>query len=288
MQAIKTRVDELALLGKPIDDEDLIDRVLEGLSDEYKSVIDAINGRDMSISFAKLHKKLLNKEASLQTTQPLPLSLLATTNPTTFRNSPNWHPLATTPQQLGLTTVFSLHDQCQPKLIWVIVKHAVFKDTLPSDARCFGLSLINNLRHLVLKALMDYFFIRQIHFLFMPSQMQIVQATKTIIPLQVPKLNQLDLFPSHRAWRHFTYTSPIIYCDNVGATYLYSNPVFHSRMKHVAIDYHFIRDQVQSGALGVTHISSADQLVDALTKPLPRSRFQELRVKTGVSLGAPS
>ena len=188
MQAIKTRVDELALLGKPIDDEDLIDRVLEGLSDEYKSVIDAINGRDMSISFAKLHKKLLNKEASLQTTQPLPLSLLATTNPTTFRNSPNWHPLATTPQQLGLTTVFSLHDQCQPKLIWVIVKHAVFKDTLPSDARCFGLSLINNLRHLVLKALMDYFFIRQIHFLFMPSQMQIVQATKTIIPLQVPKL----------------------------------------------------------------------------------------------------
>ncbi|CBI35221.3 unnamed protein product, partial [Vitis vinifera] len=56
------------------------------------------------------------------------------------------------------------------------------------DARCFGLSLINNLRHLVLKALMDYFFIRQIHFLFMPCQMQIVQATKTIIPLQVPKL----------------------------------------------------------------------------------------------------
>ena len=48
MQAIKTRVDELALLGKPIDDEDLIDRVLEGLSDEYKSVIDAINARDMS------------------------------------------------------------------------------------------------------------------------------------------------------------------------------------------------------------------------------------------------
>ena len=35
---------------------------------------------------------------------------------------------------------------------------------------------------------------------------------------------------------------PVIYYDNVGATYLCSNPVFHSRMKHVAIDYHFIRD----------------------------------------------
>ncbi|KAK0608038.1 hypothetical protein LWI29_024579 [Acer saccharum] len=39
-------------------------------------------------------------------------------------------------------------------------------------------------------------------------------------------------------------TVPIIYCDNVGATQLCSNPIFHSRMKHVAIDFHFIRDQV--------------------------------------------
>ena len=59
-------------------------------------------------------------------------------------------------------------------------------------------------------------------------------------------------------------------------------------MKHVAIDYHFIRDQVQSSVLRVTHVSSADQLADALTKPLPRSRLQEFRVKIGVSFGAPS
>ncbi|KAL6322370.1 hypothetical protein AAG906_007923 [Vitis piasezkii] len=89
MQAIKTRVDELALLGKPIDDEDLINGVLDGLSDEYKSIIDAINARDTSISFVELHEKLLNKEASLQTAQPSPLSLPATTNPTAFQNRPN-------------------------------------------------------------------------------------------------------------------------------------------------------------------------------------------------------
>ena len=86
---IKTRVDELALLGKPVDDEDLIDQVLEGLSDEYKSVIDAINARDTLISFDELHEKLLNKEASLQTAQPSPLSLPAMANPTAFRNRPN-------------------------------------------------------------------------------------------------------------------------------------------------------------------------------------------------------
>ena len=82
-------------------------------------------------------------------------------------------------------------------------------------------------------------------------------------------------------------TPPVIYYDNVCATYLYSNPIFHSCMKHVAIDYHFIRDQVQSGALRVTHVSLANQFIDALTKPLPQSSFQELWVKIGISSGAP-
>ena len=84
MQAIKTRANEIALLGKPIDDDDLINWVLDGLSDEYKFVIDAINAHDTSISFVELHEKLLNKEASLQTAQPSPLSLPATENPTAF------------------------------------------------------------------------------------------------------------------------------------------------------------------------------------------------------------
>jgi hypothetical protein len=69
---------------------------------------------------------------------------------------------------------------------------------------------------------------------------------------------------------------PILYRDNVGATQLYFNPVFHSKIKHVAIDYHFIRDQLQNGVLRVAHVSSADQLADALTKPLHRIRFLDL------------
>ena len=80
----------------------------------------------------------------------------------------------------------------------------------------------------------------------------------------------------------------IIYCDNVGATQLCSNPVFHSRMKHVAIDFHFIRDQVQSGVLHVAHDSSKDQHVDTLTKPLPRQQFIHLKSKIGVLTRMPS
>ena len=75
---------------------------------------------------------------------------------------------------------------------------------------------------------------------------------------------------------------PVIYCDNIGANQLCLNLVFHSRRKHIAIDFHFLRDQVQAGALHVAHISSVDWISDALTKPLPRQRFLQLKLKIGI------
>ena len=35
----------------------------------------------------------------------------------------------------------------------------------------------------------------------------------------------------------------VVYCDNVSAVYLSTNPVQHQRTKHVKIDLHFIRDR---------------------------------------------
>ena len=83
-------------------------------------------------------------------------------------------------------------------------------------------------------------------------------------------------------------SSLLVNCDNVGATFLCANPVFHSRMKHIAIDYHFVRGQVTRGALRVCHVNTKDQLADALTKPLSRARFLELRNKIGVTVDTPS
>ena len=59
---------------------------------------------------------------------------------------------------------------------------------------------------------------------------------------------------------------PTLFLDNLGATYLFANHVFHSHMKHLAIDYHFFRDLVHSFELRVVHVSIGDQLADALTK----------------------
>jgi hypothetical protein len=33
-----------------------------------------------------------------------------------------------------------------------------------------------------------------------------------------------------------------LWCDNLGATYLPANPIFHARTKHIEVDYHFVRE----------------------------------------------
>jgi hypothetical protein len=57
-----------------------------------------------------------------------------------------------------------------------------------------------------------------------------------------------------------------LWCDNIGATYLSTNLVFHARTKHIEIDYHFVHERVAQKLLHVKLIGTNDQVVDGFTK----------------------
>jgi hypothetical protein len=68
-----------------------------------------------------------------------------------------------------------------------------------------------------------------------------------------------------------------LWCDNLGAKYLASNPVFHGRVKHIEIDYHFVQERVIKRLLQIDYVPSGDQVVDGFTKPLAVQYFENFK-----------
>lgn len=50
--------------------------------------------------------------------------------------------------------------------------------------------------------------------------------------------------------------SPGVLCDNISANFLAKNPVFHSRIKHIDINVHFIREMVMASLFNKAYTPS--------------------------------
>nr|GEY34716.1 retrovirus-related Pol polyprotein from transposon TNT 1-94 [Tanacetum cinerariifolium] len=74
----------------------------------------------------------------------------------------------------------------------------------------------------------------------------------------------------------FLFNKILIYCDSKSARAISCNPVQHSRTKHIAVRYHFIKEHVEKGTIELYFVRTDYQLVDLFTKALPVDRFNYL------------
>ncbi|XP_010480966.1 PREDICTED: uncharacterized protein LOC104759777 [Camelina sativa] len=86
MRIIVDRTDQLALLGAAMEHEDLLDVIISGLDDDYRAILEMVNGRDVPISIDELHEKLINRENTLHSEEVVPNSAPVTTHNAQFRS----------------------------------------------------------------------------------------------------------------------------------------------------------------------------------------------------------
>ena len=73
-----------------------------------------------------------------------------------------------------------------------------------------------------------------------------------------------------------------LYCDNKSAINIAHNPVQYDRTKHVEIDRHFIKENMNSGVICTPFVKTGDQLADIFTKGVGNRPFHFALSKLGL------
>ena len=75
-----------------------------------------------------------------------------------------------------------------------------------------------------------------------------------------------------------------VHCDNEAALALAKNASGHSRVKHVEVKTHWIRDAVEHGEVHIEPISSEDNIADIFTKPLSQPKLERFIKMMGMEV----
>ena len=73
-----------------------------------------------------------------------------------------------------------------------------------------------------------------------------------------------------------------VFCDNHSTISISKNLVHHDRTKHVEIHKNFVKEKLETEMISILYILTSHQIVDILTKVVPRVTFDELNSKLGL------
>ena len=77
--------------------------------------------------------------------------------------------------------------------------------------------------------------------------------------------------------KSFNQGKVTLYLDNKAAMDLTVSTKHHSRLKHIDIRFHFVREAYQSQVIDLSYVRTQDQIADIFTKPLAISQFVKFR-----------
>nr|GEY78589.1 retrovirus-related Pol polyprotein from transposon TNT 1-94 [Tanacetum cinerariifolium] len=80
----------------------------------------------------------------------------------------------------------------------------------------------------------------------------------------------------------FYFNKILIYCDSKSAIAISCNPVQHSRTKHIAVCYHFIKEHVEKGTIELYFVKTDYQLANLFTKALLADHFNYMVRRLGM------
>ena len=78
------------------------------------------------------------------------------------------------------------------------------------------------------------------------------------------------------------FKSVPLFCDNTSALSRAKNPCFHSKVKHIEVRHHILRDNVEKGEIVMRRVETEKQLVYIFIKLLDASHFVGLRGELAV------
>jgi hypothetical protein len=67
-----------------------------------------------------------------------------------------------------------------------------------------------------------------------------------------------------------------IECDSQSAIFLAKNLAYHSKTKHIDVQYHFVRDMVEEKKVSLMKVDTLKNVADSLTKPVSIEKFSWL------------